>query len=88
MSPSQAPAQADASRLTLPIQGMSCASCAGRVEKALTKVPGVQSAEVNLATERAQVQIAPSVSPQSLVSAVEQAGFQVPSDTVELAILV
>ncbi|RYF53112.1 MAG: heavy-metal-associated domain-containing protein, partial [Comamonadaceae bacterium] len=39
----------------LQIEGMTCASCVGRVEKALKKVPGVASAEVNLATETAEV---------------------------------
>ncbi|MGP5663287.1 heavy-metal-associated domain-containing protein, partial [Psychrobacter celer] len=41
---------------TLPIEGMTCASCVGRVEKALKKVEGVQQANVNLASERAWVQ--------------------------------
>ena len=42
----------------LPIEGMTCASCVNRVEKALLKVPGVNSAEVNLATESALVDAA------------------------------
>ena len=42
-------------QFTLAIQGMTCASCAGRVEKSLLKVPGVVTAEVNLALETAQV---------------------------------
>ena len=42
--------------LRLPIEGMTCASCVGRVEKALAAVPGVIEASVNLATERAQLQ--------------------------------
>lgn len=41
--------------LDLGIGGMTCASCSGRVERALRKVPGVRSAEVNLATERAHI---------------------------------
>ncbi|HEY9238903.1 MAG TPA: heavy metal-associated domain-containing protein, partial [Burkholderiaceae bacterium] len=41
--------------LTLRIDGMTCASCVARVERALLKVPGVQSAQVNLATEQAEV---------------------------------
>ena len=41
--------------LTLPIEGMTCASCVGRVEKALKQVPGVSDAVVNLATERATI---------------------------------
>ncbi|HDR9071176.1 TPA: heavy-metal-associated domain-containing protein, partial [Burkholderia vietnamiensis] len=41
--------------IELDIDGMTCASCAGRVEKTLAKVPGVARASVNLATERASV---------------------------------
>jgi Cu+-exporting ATPase len=40
---------------SLRIDGMTCASCAGRVERALLRVPGVRSASVNLATEHADV---------------------------------
>ncbi len=39
--------------VTLPVQGMTCASCVGRVERALKKLPGVASVQVNLATESA-----------------------------------
>jgi len=46
--------------LTLPVEGMSCASCVLRVEKALKKVDGVTAATVNLATEKATVQFDPS----------------------------
>ena len=45
----------------LPIQGMTCASCVGRVERGLSKVPGVEVASVNLATERATVTYDPAV---------------------------
>ncbi|HEY0136840.1 MAG TPA: heavy metal-associated domain-containing protein, partial [Nannocystis sp.] len=41
--------------IELPIEGMTCASCVSRVEKALAKVPGVERASVNLATESASV---------------------------------
>ncbi|WP_442866991.1 heavy metal translocating P-type ATPase [Acidovorax sp. GBBC 3334] len=55
-APAAGPAQsADQATLDLGIGGMTCASCSGRVERALRKVPGVRSAEVNLATERAHV---------------------------------
>ncbi|WP_350580963.1 heavy metal translocating P-type ATPase [Pseudomonas sp. HY2-MNA-CIBAN-0224] len=67
----------------LPIDGMTCASCAGRVEKALAKVPGVQSVSVNLATEQARIQ-APADSLAALVDAVQQAGYSVPTHSVEL----
>lgn len=67
----------------LPIDGMTCASCAGRVEKALAKVPGVQSVSVNLATEQARIQ-APADSLAALVDAVQQAGYSVPAHSLEL----
>ncbi len=60
----------------LPIDGMTCASCVARVEKALKKVPGVVSAEVNLATEKAQVSMqGEATSPDALIAAVEKAGY-------------
>ncbi|MDQ3541886.1 MAG: cation transporter, partial [Chloroflexota bacterium] len=40
---------------SFPVEGMTCAACVRRVERALTKVDGVESASVNLATERASV---------------------------------
>ncbi|WP_440468253.1 heavy metal translocating P-type ATPase [Pseudomonas sp. YH-1] len=75
--------------LDLPVSGMTCASCAGRVERALRKVPGVQDASVNLASEQARVQLAAPSSSNTLpalVAAVEQAGYQVPAHSLELAI--
>ena len=69
----------------LPIDGMTCASCAGRVEKALAKVTGVNSVSVNLATERARVE-APADSLPALVDAVQQAGYSVPAQVLELDI--
>lgn len=59
----------------LDIQGMTCASCALRVEKALAKVPGVARASVNLATEKATVDADASVAVDTLVSAVRKAGY-------------
>ncbi|AKJ27136.1 metal ABC transporter ATPase [Caldimonas brevitalea] len=60
----------------LQIEGMTCASCVGRVEKALRRVPGVVTAEVNLATERALVRVASrEADSTSLVAAVEKAGY-------------
>jgi len=69
----------------LPISGMTCASCAGRVERALSKVPGASAVSVNLATEQARVQ-APEGSLPALMEAVEQAGYSVPAQTLELNI--
>ena len=69
-------AVADEAR-TLRIDGMTCASCVGRVEKALARVPGVLSASVNLATSSAQVQrLAGSAADADLLQAVQQAGYQ------------
>ncbi|MCP1474289.1 Cu+-exporting ATPase [Pseudomonas sp. EB276 TE3739] len=69
----------------LPIAGMTCASCAGRVERALRKVSGASAVSVNLATEQARVQ-APGDSLPALMQAVERAGYSVPRQTVELSI--
>ncbi len=69
------PAQGEA---TLPIEGMTCASCVRRVERALTKVPGVSAANVNLATERATVAYdSAAVDLAGLRAAVEKAGYKV-----------
>ena len=65
------------------VEGMSCASCVGRVEKALKQVPGVVSAEVNLATERATVRAARTgPDAAALAAAVEKAGYgaRLPAD--------
>jgi Cu+-exporting ATPase len=59
----------------LPITGMTCASCAGRVERALRKVPGVKNATVNLANERAHVEVLEQIDPATLIAAVDKAGY-------------
>ena len=64
----------DRREITLAISGMSCASCAARVEKKLNGVDGVV-ATVNFATEQATVDFPESVSPDDLVSAVEETGY-------------
>jgi Cu+-exporting ATPase len=60
----------------LAIEGMSCASCVSKVEKALNAVPGVTRASVNLATERAHVELAGQVPLGDLIKAVETAGYE------------
>lgn len=70
----------------IPVEGMSCASCVARVEKALQQVPGVKTVSVNLATERARVDAVANVSTSTLVEAIRKAGYAVPSETVELAV--
>ncbi|QGZ29926.1 heavy metal translocating P-type ATPase [Stutzerimonas stutzeri] len=62
--------------LELAVDGMTCASCVGRVERALLKVPGVRSASVNLASERAHVDVLGAVDPTALIQAVEAAGYE------------
>ena len=63
-------------RVELPITGMTCASCANRIERKLNKLDGV-SATVNYATEKATVDFdAGVVAPEQLVAAVEAAGYQ------------
>ncbi len=59
----------------LDIQGMSCASCVLRVEKALEGIEGVTKAEVNLATERARVFYSYDISPEQLTEAVKAVGY-------------
>lgn len=61
---------------TLVVSGMTCASCSGRVERVLKKVPGVLNASVNLANERAHIEGLDSLSLSSLIEAVEKAGYQ------------
>ncbi len=61
--------------LRLDVHGMTCASCVARVEKALKQVPGVVSAEVNLATEKAEVTLGREVDVARLVAAIEKAGY-------------
>ncbi len=70
----------------LPIEGMSCASCVGRVEKALKAVPGVREANVNLAAEKAEVRVAGPTDYRALVEAIERAGYAVPATKTEFAI--
>ena len=53
--------------ISLPIEGMTCASCVGRVERALKAVPGVANAVVNLATEKASITTNAAVDPATLV---------------------
>ncbi|MFI5254638.1 MAG: cation transporter, partial [Candidatus Limnocylindrales bacterium] len=65
-------------QIVLPIEGMTCASCVNRIERFLRKTEGVVEASVNLATERATVEVDPAVAGRSeLVQAVEAAGYDV-----------
>ncbi len=76
---------AESEKFVLEVEGMTCASCVGRVERALKAVPGVETAFVNLATERAEVTGA-AVVRALLIKAVEDAGYDVASRPVDLVI--
>jgi P-type Cu+ transporter len=71
---------------TLPVQGMTCASCTARVEKALCAIPGVEDATVNPATDVATVKAGPQVDLESLRHAVEKAGYAVAEQSARLQI--
>jgi Cu+-exporting ATPase len=72
---------------TFPIAGMSCAACAARIERVLSKIDGVDQASVNFASEKAVVRFDPTrARAVDLTAAIEKAGFQVRVETVRLAI--
>src|SRR5205809_8080456 len=78
-----APSPASSTRLTLPIRGMSCAACAARIEKVLSRQEGVRSASVNFATREATVEYDPArVGPEALSERVRDAGYQVAASPV------
>ena len=73
-------------RLDLPIEGMTCAACAVRIEKVLNRLPGV-AASVNLAAERVRIDLESGrTTAVQIVASIEQAGFSVPQQTIELGI--
>ena len=73
--------------LTMPISGMTCASCAAHVENALNQVPGVAKASVNIASEKVSVRFNNGAVPaDKLIAAVRDAGYDVPVATVTLPI--
>ncbi len=74
--------------IELPIAGMTCANCANTVERVLRKAPGVESAAVNFASERAAVTFDPTrVSPVQMIERVRSAGYDVPLAHAELPIV-
>src|SRR5690606_28895486 len=72
--------------MKIPVEGMSCASCAGRVERALQGLPGVEGVTVNLASETAEVRAGAPLDSEALVAAVEKAGYKVPVSSLQLAV--
>ena len=69
------PTDADLRSVEFVVEGMTCASCVSRIERALRKVPGVVDAVVNLATERASVVLSQEVADENLYAAVIDAGY-------------
>ena len=74
-------------QLRLPVEGMTCASCVSHVEGALKGVPGVSSVQVNLATEKALLELSPGgASLQEMVRSVDDAGYTIPMERADLTI--
>ncbi|MBF7082319.1 copper-translocating P-type ATPase [Desulfallas sp. Bu1-1] len=72
-------------KLTVKIAGMSCAACAGRIEKALAKIPGVESARVNFAAETATVDyLSESVSSEKILDKIKETGYRPVTGRTEL----
>lgn len=78
---------ADLQALDIGVEGMTCASCSARVERALGKVSGVQAASVNLATERAEVRFDPrQVDAAQIAASIRETGYTPILDEAELAV--
>jgi Cu+-exporting ATPase len=74
-------------KFSFPVTGMTCANCAATVERVLRATPGVTDASVNFASERASVEIEPKeVDEQTLITRVRDAGYDVPTQTFDLAL--
>ena len=73
-------------RIPIQVEGMSCASCVTRVEKALTTLPGITEASVNLANETVLVSIDKAATPTKIVAALDDAGYPAVIETTTLAI--
>ena len=71
---------------SIPVGGMSCASCVAHVEKALVRVAGVASASVNLATEQAQVVLSDPAALAKIAPAIEAAGYSVRKASADFAV--
>ncbi|GAA4121098.1 heavy metal translocating P-type ATPase [Aminobacter aganoensis] len=81
-----APLNLTTTRQSFPIEGMTCASCVGRVEKAIAAVPGVTTAAVNLATESADVSFGGEINSDGVIAAIRNAGYDVPVEKIEVEI--
>ncbi|WP_159587642.1 heavy metal translocating P-type ATPase [Chelativorans xinjiangense] len=80
------PAHAVPRRLSISIEGMNCASCVGRVEKAIQAVPSVVSASVNLATEHTDIAFSGPPDAEAVIRAIKDAGYGVETESIDFSI--
>ena len=71
--------------ITIPVEGMTCASCVRRVETAAAKVPGVGASSVNFATKKLSFEPGEGFSPEALTAAIEKVGYEVPPGAMQRA---
>ncbi|HEX8418187.1 MAG TPA: heavy metal translocating P-type ATPase [Methylobacterium sp.] len=89
MHPSTAletPSSSAPTRLSIPVEGMTCASCVGRVERVLAGVPGATAVAVNLATGRASLSLTDAGTAAAAAQAIHDAGYTIPDATTTLGI--
>ncbi|WP_313601974.1 heavy metal translocating P-type ATPase [Rhizobium sp.] len=72
--------------LTIPVEGMTCASCVRRVETGAAKLPGVKTSAVNFATKKLTVETGEGFDPQALEKAIHKLGYEVPAGAMEHAL--
>ena len=72
--------------LTIPVEGMTCASCVRRVETGAAKLPGVRTSAVNFATKKLTVETGEGFDPQALEKAIHKLGYEVPAGAMEHAL--
>lgn len=72
-------------RFTIPVSGMTCAGCVGRVEKALAQIPGSTQVQVNLITQQASLNI-PAEQFQTVLDTLQSTGYPVPTQTLEFSV--
>lgn len=77
-------------KISVPVEGMTCASCVARVEKTLSKLDGIKNVTVNLASEKATFEFDPqAVSQEDISNAIEDAGYKIDlSSTIKINHLV
>ncbi|MBE3586991.1 MAG: heavy metal translocating P-type ATPase [Thermoanaerobacteraceae bacterium] len=74
-------------QVSIPVEGMNCAACVARVERALKNTPGVNGALVNLVTGKASVEYDPEkVSVEQLAQTIRELGYQVPTGEIHLTV--